>query len=218
MRTASQHSDSPLARVMMNTRNKGVTADVITQELGDQPDPFDFRLETMLINMRAAPYATAVRETAIALLRSPVEDFDVSLATHDDIEEIVKLTRELDETLPFYECCDFLADLLEKERSEAYLIRTKEGVLIGCAVLSHEMYNIGMISHVFVAPELRKRGIGSWLVRSLIRDARLFEYEQVSLYCKEEKMPFYLRLGFRHSGFLSYPSGCPRLEMSLREA
>lgn len=57
-----------------------------------------------------------------------------------------------------------------------------------------------MIFGVNTLPEYRKKGYASKLLRYIIEQAKMQNRKAVILTCKEEKIPFYERLGFENQG------------------
>ena len=57
-----------------------------------------------------------------------------------------------------------------------------------------------MIFSLAVAPEARKKGVGTALLRRMIEESRKAGRKAVILTCKAEKIPFYQKAGFRNLG------------------
>lgn len=57
-----------------------------------------------------------------------------------------------------------------------------------------------MIFGLAVHPDCRRQGVAAALMNHMIAFARAQQMEQVILTCKEEKIPYYSRFGFRNRG------------------
>jgi glucosamine-phosphate N-acetyltransferase len=94
------------------------------------------------------------------------------------------------------------------------LVADVDGRVVGSASLILEQKYIhkgGMIGHiedVCVHPDFNGKGIGSELVRHILKIATDLRCYKVILSCFDELMPFYSRLGFRrHDNGMRYD--CP---------
>lgn len=56
----------------------------------------------------------------------------------------------------------------------------------------------GDVQSVFVAPELRDRGIGAALLKAVLAEARALELEHVTVHSAGRAIPLYQRAGFQH--------------------
>jgi GNAT superfamily N-acetyltransferase len=56
----------------------------------------------------------------------------------------------------------------------------------------------GDVQSVFVAPELRDRGVGARLMGEVLAEARRRGLERVTVHSTERAVPFYQRLGFTY--------------------
>ena len=90
------------------------------------------------------------------------------------------------------------------------LISFADGFVTDERILTDEMFERAkdhqeegrwqMIFGVNTLPAYRRRGYASLLLRQVIEDARSAGRSGVILTCKEEKIPFYARLGFENTG------------------
>jgi predicted GNAT family N-acyltransferase len=53
-----------------------------------------------------------------------------------------------------------------------------------------------LVFDVIVAPDVRGAGLGHALIRHIVADPQLSAVRDIELYCREELIPFYERLGF----------------------
>jgi GNAT superfamily N-acetyltransferase len=84
-------------------------------------------------------------------------------------------------------------------------LATQETVAVGCAWLSivdrvpgpaKFVRRAGLLQSVFVRPARRNVGVGSDLVRLIIKEARAMDLDYLSVHPSERSVTFYQRLGF----------------------
>jgi len=76
--------------------------------------------------------------------------------------------------------------------------RRNDRLVAFCRVLTAFTYR-ATVYDVIVSPEYRGSGLGQRLVETVLRDPRLQQVAAISLHCKEELRPFYLKCGFEMS-------------------
>ncbi len=91
-------------------------------------------------------------------------------------------------------------------------------VLGSASLIAHDMDTrmdlSPWLASVYVAPEHRRQGIGTALVRRVIREAKTLRIQALHLYTPD-KEPFYLRLGWSVIERTEY-RGYPQVVMALR--
>lgn len=97
-------------------------------------------------------------------------------------------------------------DLVPRAAALVWLAEDATGAAIGsCALhrldrfpsLSNPVAFEGYVSHVWVTPAWRRRGVGSALVKALAAEARARGFTRVRLHATEEGRALYATLGFR---------------------
>lgn len=79
-----------------------------------------------------------------------------------------------------------------------FIDRPSDRLVAFCRVLTDFTYR-ATVYDVIVSAEYRDTGLGRRLVETVLRDARLQQVAAISLHCKEELRPFYLKCGFEMS-------------------
>jgi GNAT superfamily N-acetyltransferase len=97
--------------------------------------------------------------------------------------------------------CAALADLAADPTHQAALIATRGGVAAGtCLLVSSEIDPVHAVSPwlagLYVAPEHRRFGVGTALVRAVEDQARARGHSRLYLYTDDAR-PFYERLGWK---------------------
>lgn len=89
--------------------------------------------------------------------------------------------------------------------------------MFACAQMHNEHGSWQMLFGVNTLPEYRRRGYASELIRHMISDARVQGRKGLVLTAKEEKVPFYAKLGFVDEGITdkSNHGGVPWHQMRL---
>jgi N-acetylglutamate synthase-like GNAT family acetyltransferase len=90
---------------------------------------------------------------------------------------------------------------LESDGIPKTFVAVSGNTLLGSAsLIPHDMETRMELSpwlaSVFVAPELRKRGVGSALVQHVIQEARSLGWRTIYLFTMPDKESFYARLGW----------------------
>lgn len=99
----------------------------------------------------------------------------------------------------------------EDETALHVLAESPDGKVIGTA----RMLEDGHIGRVAVLPAWRGRGIGSELMRALLRYAEQAGLKSVYLDAQVDAIDFYARLGFSASGDVFMDAGIPHRHMRL---
>ena len=73
----------------------------------------------------------------------------------------------------------------------------------------------GKIGRIAVMPGLRGRGVGTQILRCLLREARRQGIREPYLHAQVQAVPFYERLGFSREGDAFDEAGIPHVRMSL---
>jgi len=76
-----------------------------------------------------------------------------------------------------------------------FIDRRNDRLVAFCRVLTDFTYR-ATVYDVIVSPEYRGSGLGRRLVQTVLGDLRLKQVAAISLHCKEELRPFYLKCGF----------------------
>ncbi|MBO5064644.1 MAG: GNAT family N-acetyltransferase [Clostridia bacterium] len=75
-----------------------------------------------------------------------------------------------------------------------------DGIPVSTAVAAAVYNNIAVISGVFTLETHRKKGYASQCVKALLNDLDNMGVRSVHLWCEENKLPFYRKLGFEEFG------------------
>lgn len=107
-----------------------------------------------------------------------------------------------------------IPDAVEFDRQDAaaqhWLASTTDGAPIGCARLLGDR-----IGRLAVLPEYRRRGVGSALLRRIIRDALARGQGALQLHAQTQSLGFYEALGFEPRGEEFLEAGIPHRRMVL---
>ncbi|MFQ3547587.1 MAG: GNAT family N-acetyltransferase, partial [Termitinemataceae bacterium] len=139
-------------------------------------------------------------------VRIPKQPTGFELATHFDLEDLYPLQAayEQEEVLPpgtiFREqhCRTGLKQLLQQQR---IIYGTYNGIPAAKANTNAQSYHRYQLGGIYVVPEFRGKGIGTYIVGKLIEELQKDD-KGISLFVKKENQPalrLYQNLGFRIS-------------------
>ena len=111
---------------------------------------------------------------------------------------------------------DRLYNLVKNNIRRAFVFKTDVGYIGGCALFVREDGN-GHLSYFNVAPEYRRRGIGTEVVRECEAWAAEMGYTASVVESRDNKVDFYLRMGYRIAGEMKEGETfrCIRMEKPL---
>ena len=99
----------------------------------------------------------------------------------------------------------------EYDTSSIHFLVTHKDKAIACARLKTD----GQIGRMAVLPAYRNQGIGSKLLRFILKHAARHQVKQVYLHAQTTAIPFYEKQGFAAHGELFYEADIPHRKMSL---
>ena len=121
---------------------------------------------------------------------------------------IERIRREVfvrEQGIPEYEEWD------DEDATSVHLLATLNRDPVGTGRLN----GAGKIGRIAVMSGLRGRGIGTEILRCLLREARRQGIREPYLHAQVQAVPFYERLGFSRKGGEFDEAGIPHLRMSL---
>ena len=141
-------------------------------------------------------------------------------ATYEDIALLVSMRMtflEIEENGSEYElikenCYNYFRDAFVKETCDVILVEEND-VCIGTGIVFYydsvpSAFNItgknAYITSMYVAPEYRGKGVGTNIVKELIKLVKKRNYTVIMLNASEMGKPMYAKMGFReiHNGMI----------------
>ncbi|MDQ3266633.1 MAG: GNAT family N-acetyltransferase [Myxococcota bacterium] len=102
------------------------------------------------------------------------------------------------------------------DEGSLHWVGVEEERVVGCVLFHPETAQRGRLLQMAVEPALQGRGMGRQLVRALEAEAASRGFEEVTLHAREEKVGFYLRLGYELYGDPFVEVGIPHRLMRRR--
>lgn len=146
-------------------------------------------------------------------------------ATHEDIDLLVSMRMtflEIEENSPEYEvikenCYSYFRDAFAKKTCDVILAEEND-ICIGTGIVFYydsvpSAFNItgknAYITSMYVAPEYRGNGIGTNIVKEIIKLVKTRNYTVIMLNASDMGKPMYVKMGFQeiHNGMLLHIGG-----------
>lgn len=123
-----------------------------------------------------------------------------------EIYDLLRSPEAFGESIPPYEhwLCDISARV--RKNCARVLFSEMDGKCVSCGMLTFESDDGAIIGAVATEESFRKKGYGSGIVKGLCRRAER-DRKTAVLMCREDKVSFYEKLGFKITGEFSLVSG-----------
>lgn len=131
------------------------------------------------------------------------ERYFVAQATNTDIPEILTVERAVYDGQTPWDRMAF-ANELRRKLDRLYLVIRHNDQLLGFIGASFDdRSKMAHITNVAILPEYQNRGIGSFLIESIIKKAQFIEYKSITLEVRKSNITaqaLYLKIGFEKTG------------------